>query len=278
MKELVIKGLLFVSVVLLSSCSLRKLPEVYRVPKGGEYVNLKEQVRTDSELMAAIKSVAILPFVDSTSGIDNTLDNKDLLTVAERFANHLVASKTFASVMYPQQALEILIATPFSVNRTDDLKKIGNLLNVDAIIFGKLNQYKMYYPPQLSLSMRFYLTRMERLAGSVEISALARSGTPLNNYNPTFFKQLWDTSAFYDGSNKRVLEKLKHYSKTHDSEFYGYSSDRALRTKNDLFNFIAYDLANSLNCEKKIEEYMTPGKRSSKGKKRPNLPSGYYHR
>jgi hypothetical protein len=278
MKDLIIKGLLFLSVVLLSSCSLRKLPQAYRTPKGGEYVEVKASIKTDSELMAGIRSIAILPFVDSTSGIDNTLDNNDLLTVAERFANHLVGSKTFTSVMYPQQALERLIATPFNVNRKDDLKEIGNLLNVDAILFGRLNQYKMYYPPQLSISMKFYLTRMDRFASALEISGLARSGTPLNNYNPTFFKQLWDTSAFYDGSNKSVLEKLKFYGKTHGSEFYGYSADRVLRTKNDLFNFISYDLSNSLNSEKKVEDNMKLGKKGHKGKNKPRLPSGYYRR
>jgi hypothetical protein len=280
MNNLALRGLLLTIVVILSSCVSRRLPPAYRGP---EYVKLNsEEVtpKSESEMMSGIKSIAILPFVDATNGVDNTLNNGDLVTIGERFAGHLVGSSTFSSIMYPQQSLEKLIETPYSVNRKDDLKEIGNLLNADAILFGKINQYRMYYPPQLSISMKFYLTRLERFATSNEISSLAHSGVPLNQYNPTFFKQLWDTSAYYDGSNKLVLEKLKHYGKTHSSSFYGWTSDRALRTKVDFFNFIAYDLSNSLNGNKKTEELKMPGKNGKRVKKgRPvHLPSGYYHR
>lgn len=248
-------------------------------PKGGGVEQPK--VMSDSELLSTIKTVAILPFVDLSSGHANTLNHGDLKRFAEKFANHLVASNTFKGVLYPQQALMKLIDTPFSVQRKDDLKEIGNLLNVDAILYGVVNQYKMYYPPQLSLSMKFYVTRLDRFARSEEISSLAHSGVPLFHYNPTFFRQLWDTSAYYDGSNQGVQKKIKHYLKTHETEFYGFTSDRVLRTKDDFFNFIAYDLSNSLDTAKKVEEYMSPkpGKSKKSFKNRPHhLPSGYYHR
>jgi hypothetical protein len=281
MKSLLI-GLLLCSVAFLSSCSFRKYPEPYRVPAPANAKKEVNTIKSDGELLAGIKSVAVLPFVDASSGVGHTINNGDMLMFGERFASHLVASKTFTNVMYPNQALQKLVETPFNVNRVDDLKEIGNLLNVDAILFGKINQYRMYYPPQLSLSMKFYLTRMKRFANSFEISALAHSGTPLHEYNPTFFKQLWDTSAYYDGSNSSVSKKLGHYLKTHKTDFYGNTSDRVLRTKEDFFNFIAYDLTNSLNYNKNSEEYMRP---NGKGKKRRNeskrprrLPSGYYHR
>ena len=227
--------------------------------------------------MAGIRSVAILPFVDRTDELNHTLQQTDLRTIAERFANHLVGSETFSTILYPQQALDILADTSYSMTRKDDLKEIGNLLDVDALIFGVIKQYSMYYPPRMSISMRFYLTRMDRFAASNEIAELAHSGVPLHSYNPTFFRQLWDTSAYYDGSNSIFRQKLDHYLSTHQSASYGFQDERFLRTKSDFFDLLAYDLSGSLNNDKRAEENMRPAP-LSKGKGKPPRPSGYFHR
>lgn len=231
---------------------------------------------SESEMMAKISNVAVLPFIDATDEKNHTINRQDLINFAKFFSNHLVGSKTFKSTLYPQQALEQLRDSEYSVSDKGDLKEIGNLLNVDALIFGKINDYNMYSPPHLSISMKFYLTRLERFASYTEVSALAHSGVPLHNYNPTFFKQLWDTSAYYDSSNDIFHEILTHYLKTHRSSYYGSSNDRYLRTKSDFFDVIAYDLANSLNQSKRREENTKPAP-FQKGKQRPPLPSGYFH-
>lgn len=204
----------------------------------------------EKELLPKVESVAVLPFVDQTFGKDNTLDEEDLIHVANEFANHLTASQTFRKVLYPQPCLEALIGSTYSIKRQDDLKEIANLLDVDAIVFGVINQYKMYYPPELSMSMRFYLTRAERFATSSEVSAMSHSGVPLYDYNPTFFRQLWDQSAFYDGAGAELNEKMKKYLKVQRTAMYGFREDRVLRTKYDFLKFISYDLADSLGASK----------------------------
>ena len=232
---------------------------------------------TEKELLQKVESIAILPFIDHTSSGEHTLSHDDMILFGEQFASHLTGSSTFKEVMFPLSALNELQDTELNHLKSDDLKEIGNVLDVDAIVFGIVHQYQMYFPPRMSLSMKFYLTRAQRFASSVDISALAHTGVPLHHYNPTFFRQLWDRSSFYDGSSHRVRDMIAHYGKTHHDEFYGFEDQRLLRTKKDFLNLIAYDLANSLDQSSKAEDSSTiPSQK--KGKKKANLASGYYHR
>ncbi len=201
----------------------------------------------EKDLLPKIQAVAVLPFADSTFGKDNTLGNDDLVHFAEEFANHLVGGQTFKKVLYPQECLEALAHTQYSLQREEDLKEMAELLKVDAIIFGVIKQYRMYYPPELSISMRFYLTRLDRFATSMEISELAHSGVPLHGYDPTFFRQLWDKSGYYDGSSADLRQRLDEYLKAHPSTHKGWTDERALRTKADFLSFVAFDLAGSLH-------------------------------
>lgn len=262
--------------ILLSACQQKQVAYQPWVPPENSQ-HMEEPVQSDKELMANVRSIAILPFNDSSRSPKHTLNFDDLLLFGEKFASHLIGSQTFDQVMYPAVALQELEGTALNVMRKDDLKEIGNILDADAVVFGVIHQYNMYYPPRLSLSMKFYLTRADRFASSHEISAIAHSGVPLNSYNPTFFKQLWDNSAFYDGSSSQLKSTLKHYLKTHESDKYGFQDDRFLRTKRDFIDLITYDLANSLHQKKyeKDNEYIV---RPLKGKKKSHAPSGYFHK
>ncbi|MBF0196104.1 MAG: hypothetical protein HQL32_00220 [Planctomycetes bacterium] len=272
-----IAGALLLSLTLSSCRDKRQHPYDGTVwqPKKVEQVDVSQL--PEHEVMSQIKDIAILPFIDRTNELDHNVDIIDLNNTAEAFANHLVGSETFNSVLYPRQALDQLEGTSYNITRQDDLKEIGNLLDVDALVFGVIKQYNMYYPPKLSLSMRFYLTRLDRFATATEISSLAHSGVPLNNYNPTFFRQLWNKSAFYDGSSSIFSQKLNHYLKTHDSQDYGWGKERFLRTKQGFLDVIAYDLASSLDSASKEESKIKPSS-FKKGKKGRPMPSGYYHR
>jgi hypothetical protein len=229
----------------------------------------------EGEVLAKIDSVAVMPFVDHTMAGRHTLNSTDMLRFGESFSSHLTGSETFKQVMFPSTALSHLEGTELNLLRSDDLKEVGNLLDVDAIVFGIIHQYNMYYPPRMSISMKFYLTRAERFATSTEISALAHAGMPLNHYNPTFFRQLWDKSSFYNGESHRVRDIITHFSKTHKDSIYGFESDRFLRTKRDFINLISYDLAHSLDSSvNKKDQSVIP---VARGKKKASLPSGYYH-
>ena len=231
----------------------------------------------ETELMAMVQTVAILPFQNNARTNNNTLNYSDLLLFGEKFASHLVGSNSFNNITYPSMALQQLEETELNIMRKDDLKEIGNILDVDAIIFGVVHHYNMYYPPRLSISMKFYLTRAERFATSHEVSSLAHTGVPMNSYNPTFFRQLWDNSGYYDGSSDHLKSTLTHYLKTHQSSRYGFEEERFLRTKRDFIDLITYDLSNSLNQAKlaKENEFIA---QPMKGKKTSYSNSGYFHR
>lgn len=234
----------------------------------------------ESKALKKVEAVAVLPFVSVARKANNTLNANDLIEMGESFANHLVGSQSFKTLLYPQQVLDATTETDLNMLKMEDLKELGNMLDVDALVYGIIKKYDMYYPPKLSVSMKFYLTRLGRFATANEISNLAHSGVPLLTYNPTFFKQLWDHSGFYDSSNSHFAKILKHYEKTHDSTWSGFYSDRYRHTKKDFLNFITYDLANSLNCSKsKREENYTPPSNPKGGKKKPRVVrSGYFHR
>jgi hypothetical protein len=237
----------------------------------------EEESTSESKLIEKVEDVAILPFQDISRNPEHTLSFHDLQLFGEKFASHLVGSTTFKGIMYPSTALAQLEGTDLNINRDDDLKEIGNILDVDAIVFGVIHHYNMYYPPRLSISMKFYLTRAQRFATVNEISAMAHAGVPINSYNPTFFKQLWDKSAYYDGSSTHLRKTLSHYLKTHQTSRYGFEEERFLRTKRDFIDLIAYDLSNSLN-QAKTEEESKFIAAPLKGKKKSYSASGYYHR
>lgn len=275
---------LVLSLVILSSCVLKPpagfgknphwQPQYYE--PGPE--DLEDPLDIpEGEVLARVESVAILTFRNQTFGKGNTLTELDLVHVADEFANHLVGSGTFKTVLYPQECLEKLMGTAFDPDRRDDLKEIANLLDVDALIFGEIKQYKMYYPPELSISMRFYLTRADRFAKSGEVSRMAHVGVPLHSYDPTFFRQLWDQSAFYDASSKIFEDKLKRYLRVHPAKHFGLQEDRFKRTKADLLNFISFDLADSLDSEKNKPQRTKP-QPMKKGHKKSVWRGGYYDR
>ena len=236
-----------------------------------------EQVE-ESVLMEKVERIAILPFVDRSRSIEHNLNFSDLTLFGEQFASHLTGSQTFKGVMYPQEVLQKLEGSHLSLLNQDDLKEIGNLLDVDGLVFGIINLYSMYHPPKLSLSMKFYLTRAERFATISEISIMAHVGLPVNQYNPTFFRQLWDKSAFYDGKSTHVQEMIEHMQKTNSTDSFGFDGERFLRTKRDFIDLVAYDLADSLDCSKNEEANKFVAPPSLKGKKTSYVPSGYYHR
>lgn len=262
--------------LLLGACQERRVAYQPWTPPTTDITESAETM-PEGEVMAKVQTVAILPFQNNARTENNTLNFSDLQLFGEKFASHLIGSSSFRSITYPSIALQQLEGTELNITRKDDLKEIGNILDVDAVIFGVIHQYNMYYPPRLSISMKFYLTRADRFATSHEVSALAHTGVPINSYNPTFFRQLWDTSAFYDGSSEHLRNTLTHYLKTHQSQAYGFQEERFLRTKRDFIDLITYDLSNSLNQAKlaKESEYVAA---PLKGKKRSYAPSGYFHR
>ncbi len=248
-------------------------PQPYQ-PTDAELETVKEP--TDKELLSQIKAVAVLPFLDQTSGRDHTLGTEDLEGAGEALANHLTGGEVFSTILYPSQVAILLAGEVFDIQDQGDLKEMANKLDVDAIVFGVIRHYRMYQPAELSLSMKFYLTRMDRFAISQEISRLAHVGIPLHSYNPTFFKQLWDTSAYYNASSSEVRRKLDTYKTRHDMSGFGFDDARVYQSKKDFLNFIAFDLACSLFDSKSEERRSAPAGMFRGQKKKVHVKTGYF--
>lgn len=282
MRKAFVITLLLGMTLILSSCQPRdKHPRTLWADQPGAVPTPSGEL-SNEEILAGVKNIAVVAFRNDTYGDDNTLSTTDLRDFAEHFANHLVGADTFDSVMYPKQAEAALAGTDLRLHNQDDLREVGNTLEVDAVIFGVIKEYTMYYPPRMSISMKFYVTKLQRFATSREVSFMAHAGVPLAEYDPTFFRQLWDKSAFYSAESSLTRKKLEMYHKYHDTEFYGFKDDRTLRTKNDFFNFIAFDLSRSLVSERtesqrtnKATNYRGGFKKGRAG--RP-APKDYYNR
>jgi len=232
----------------LPACQSAPSYQAWQPPQGAEVVNPSEIPET--ELLAKVESLAVLPFHDQSRAERHTLNLDDLTMVAEQFASHLTEAGEFKDIMYPAQAMEKLVSSDLNILDPAHLQEIGNELGVDAIVFGVINQYQMYYPPRLGLSMKFYLTKAQRFATYNEISVMAHAGMPMGAYDPTFFRQLWNESAYYDGSSKHVTKLVADYVKEHGVEKYGFGSERFLRTKRDFLELIAYDISASLRAKR----------------------------
>lgn len=235
----------------LPACQSAPTYQPWQPPEDVEIVNPSDL--SETELLAKVESLAVLPFHDQSRGGRHNLTLDDLILVSEQFSSHLTESGEFESVMYPAQALEKLIGSDLNILDATHLQEIGNELGVDAVVFGVIRQYRMYYPPRLGLSMKFYLTKAQRFATYNEISAMAHAGMPLGAYDPTFFRQLWNESVYYDGSSKRVKKLVADYTKIHRASQYGFGPERFLRTKRDFLELIAFDISRSL-VAKRMEE------------------------
>jgi TolB-like protein len=235
----------------LPACQSGPSYQPWQAPETAEVVNPAEL--PEHVLLEKVESLAVLPFHDQSRGARNNLNLDDLTLVGEQFASHLTTSEEFDSILYPAQAMEKLLGTDLNILDPSHLQEIGNELEVDAVVFGVIRQYRMYYPPRLSLSMKFYLTKAQRFATYNEISAMAHAGMPIGIYDPTFFRQLWNESAYYDGASVRVKKLVKSYVKVHRASQYGFGTERFLRTKRDFLELIAFDLSASLGA-KKTEE------------------------
>ena len=100
-----------------------------------------------------LREVAIVPFLNRSGN-----SHADGEEVAQLYANQLQRIPGF-NVMPIETVKQAMIDT----NRTkfesvDDIRALGDYLNVDVVVLGAINQYSSYQPPNITLEVEWYAT------------------------------------------------------------------------------------------------------------------------
>ena len=100
-----------------------------------------------------LREVAIVPFLNRSGNI-----HADGEEVAQLYANQLQRIPGFNVVPIEtvKQAMIDTKRTQFS--SIDDIRALGEYLNVDVVVMGAINQYSSYQPPNITLEVEWYAT------------------------------------------------------------------------------------------------------------------------
>jgi len=97
-----------------------------------------------------LSRVAIAPFFNLSN--ESTLDGRQ---VAIAYYNELQLIPGFEVV--PVGTVEMAIRDhQLSMNGPEDVRKLAQLLNVDAVAVGMITDYSPYYPPRMALRVEWY--------------------------------------------------------------------------------------------------------------------------
>ena len=100
-----------------------------------------------------LREVAIVPFLNRSGNL--TVDGEEF---AQLYGNQLqrVPGYHVTAVETVKQAMIDLNLTKFT--SVDDIRTLGEYLNVDVVVLGSINQYTSYQPPHITLEVEWYAT------------------------------------------------------------------------------------------------------------------------
>ena len=100
-----------------------------------------------------LREVAIVPFLNRSGNI--SADGEE---AAQLYANQLQRIPGFNVVPIEtvKQAMIDMKLTRFG--SVDDIRALGEYLNVDVVVLGSINQYSSYQPPSITLEVEWYAT------------------------------------------------------------------------------------------------------------------------
>ena len=100
-----------------------------------------------------LREIAIVPFLNRSG--NPTVDGTE---VAQFYGNQLqrVPGYNVTPVETVKQAMIDRKLTKFE--SVDDIRTLGEYLNVDAVVLGAVNQYSSYQPPNMTLEVEWYAT------------------------------------------------------------------------------------------------------------------------
>ncbi|MDR1924250.1 MAG: hypothetical protein LBQ66_07745 [Planctomycetaceae bacterium] len=98
-----------------------------------------------------LTNVAVVPFFNQTG--NNKINGREF---AKHYANELQSVPCFKVVANETVEKMMLKHELYKFESADDIRYLGQLLGVDAVVIGKIHDYSGYYPPRLKLAVEWY--------------------------------------------------------------------------------------------------------------------------
>ncbi|MDR0390725.1 MAG: hypothetical protein LBH59_02375 [Planctomycetaceae bacterium] len=98
-----------------------------------------------------LTNVAVVPFFNQTG--NPKVDGRDF---AKYYANELQAVPCFKVIANETVEKMMIKHELYKFESADDIRYLGQLLGVDAVVIGKIHDYSGYYPPRLKLEVEWY--------------------------------------------------------------------------------------------------------------------------
>jgi hypothetical protein len=143
----------------------------------------------------------------------------DGLKAADKLAQRLetvigVDTLPVNRVLVAMQALEMS-----AVSTREDVSKLREVMDVDAIIVGSITAYDPYAPPKLGLIIELYFNPRRESAQATDLRKLVRAPTgdktqPAAQNRPG--PPVSVVSGFYDASDPGIHQQLVSYAEQHD--------------------------------------------------------------
>ncbi len=119
---------------------------------GCEVIPNRTYVPTLHNPFPQLTEVAVIPFINKTS--DNPMvDGREF---AEAYAEQLQEIPGFNVVAVSTVERAMLDLNLLAFRGPEDLRRLANYLQVDAIVIGTVNRYDGFYPPEIGMEVEWY--------------------------------------------------------------------------------------------------------------------------
>jgi hypothetical protein len=98
-----------------------------------------------------LTNVAVVPFFNQSG--NNKVNGRDF---AKHYANELQAVPCFKVIANETVEKMMLKHELYKFESADDIRYLGQLLGVDAVVIGKIHDFNGYYPPRMKLETEWY--------------------------------------------------------------------------------------------------------------------------
>jgi hypothetical protein len=98
-----------------------------------------------------LTNVAVVPFFNQSG--NPKVDSRDF---AKYYANELQAVPCFKVIANETVEKMMIKHKLFKFESADDIRYLGQLLGVDAVVIGKIHDFSSYYPPRLKLEVEWF--------------------------------------------------------------------------------------------------------------------------